>query len=48
MKEYGKMPNGIVILHNSKEYMKGKDIIEKDREMLFHFFYEIVGCVNLT
>ncbi len=43
------MPHGIVILHhNYKEHMEAKDIAEKDREMLFCFFNDIVDCLNLT
>jgi len=45
MKNYDKMPHGYSDLsgvHGGKE----KD--RKDREMLVHFFHEIVGCVNMT
>jgi len=42
------MPNGTVILHHYKEYMESKDLADKDRQILFHFFHETVGCVNLT
>jgi len=48
MKEYSKKLYGTVILHHYKEYMEDNDIAEKDREMQFCFFCEIVGCVNLT
>jgi len=48
MKEYSKMPNGTVILHHYKEYMENKGLADMDRQMLFHFFHEIVCCANLT
>jgi len=38
---------GTVIQHNYKNYMENNNLAEKDREMLFHFFHEIVGCLNL-
>ena len=41
------MPNGTVILNHYKEYMKTNDLADDDRQMLFHFCHEIVGCVNL-
>jgi len=47
MKEYGQMPNGEVIMNHYKDYMDGHDLADDDRKMLFRFFHEIVGCVNL-
>jgi len=41
------MPNGTVIIDHYKEYMENHDLVDNDRQMLFHFFHEIVGCVNL-
>jgi len=42
---YGRMPNGAVILHHYKEFMrKSHDLADKDRQMLFCFFHEIVDC----
>jgi len=42
------MPNGTVIIHHYKKYMENHDLADNDRQMLFCFFHEIVGCVNLT
>ena len=41
------MPDGTVILNHYKEYMETNDLVDDDRQMLFHFCHEIVGCVNL-
>jgi len=41
------MPNGTVILNHYKDYMENHDLVDDDRQMLFRFFHEIVGCVNL-
>ena len=41
------MPNGAVIIHHYKEYMENHDLADNDRQMLFQFFHEMVGCVNL-
>ena len=41
------MPNGTVILNHYKEYMETNDLADDDRQMLFRFCHEIVGCVNL-
>jgi len=41
------MPNGTVILNHYNDYMENHDLADDDRQMLFHFFHEIVGCVNL-
>jgi len=42
------MPDGTVIMHHYKEYMESHDLPDNDRQMLFQFFHEILGCVNLT
>jgi len=34
-------------IHHYKEYMDSHDLADKGRQMLFCFFHEIVGCVNL-
>ena len=40
------MPNGTVILTHYKDYMENHELEDDDTQMLFHFFHEIVGCVN--
>jgi len=47
MKDFGKMPNGAVILTPYKDYMENHKLVDEDMQMLFCFFHEIVGCVNL-
>jgi len=47
MKDYGKMPNGTVILTHYKDYMENHELADDDTQMLFRFCHEIVGCVNL-
>jgi hypothetical protein len=34
-------------MKNYQDYMEGKKLPEEEREALFRFFWEIVGCVNL-
>ncbi len=41
------MPNGTVILTHYKDYMENHELADDDMQMLFCFFHEIVGCVNL-
>jgi len=41
------MPNGTVILNHYKQYRETHDLGDDDMQMLFHFFHEIVACVNL-
>jgi len=47
MKDYSEMPNGTVILNHYKDYIENHDLAVDDRQMLFCFFHEIAGCVNL-
>jgi len=42
IKEYGRKPKDAVILHYYKEYMT--DLADKDRQMMFCFLHEIMGC----
>ena len=48
MKVYDTMPDGTEILHIYHEYMDGRELVDRDKELLLHFLHEIVGCVNLT
>ncbi len=44
IKEYDRKPKDAVILHYYKEYMKSHDLADKDRQMMFCFLHEIMGC----
>jgi len=35
IKDYSGMPNGTVIIHHYKKYMKNHDLADNDRQMLF-------------